>query len=242
MNPDKSFAAIICAAGSSSRMGGLKKEYCLLPGTANTVLAQAVLAFAAFSCISRIIITVPDDQQTGEAAARSALPPELLTGEQQRISFTAGGSTRRASVHNAISALSAYRPDYVLIHDGSRPWVSARLIGQIMQAVQEHQAVIPLLPLTDTPKEISFPVVTGTALPVITRHLRRDVTGIAQTPQAFAYPEIFAAQGKAARQEKAGLREYTDDAEVWGEFCGPVAVIPGEPENRKITFPGDLEA
>jgi len=191
------------------------------------------------------------------------LPPELLN--DPRINFIYGGRTRGESVYNALMGLSVYEPeslsdlavhkhqdsgakshasffDYVLIHDGCRPFVSARLIQRIMDEVQQHQAVIPLVPLTDTPKEISFPLSDESPAAVVTRHLRRDMSGLAQTPQAFAFPEIFTAYKKAAQQqEDAPLFSYTDDAEVWGEFCGPVAVVPGEAENRKITFPDDLE-
>jgi 2-C-methyl-D-erythritol 4-phosphate cytidylyltransferase len=63
------------------------------------------------------------------------------------------------------------------------------------------------------------------------------VVGAAQTPQGFTFPEIFAAHQKAAQNAQV---VYTDDAEVWSAFCGPVAAIPGESENRKITFPEDL--
>jgi 2-C-methyl-D-erythritol 4-phosphate cytidylyltransferase len=240
-------------------MGGVKKEYRPLPGIDTVVLDRAVSTFAAFPRIRHIIITVPDSPETGEAAARRALSPELLAGEQPKIGFVTGGSTRRESVHRALAALSTYSPDYVLIHDGCRPFISARLIQLIMGAVQKCGAVIPLLPLIDTPKEINIPLdddfftqvdfsadagpsaIEAEVLPVVTRHMRRDFTGLAQTPQGFAFAEILAAHEKAAERERAGLCEYTDDAQVWGEFCGPVAVVPGSPENRKITFPADLE-
>jgi 2-C-methyl-D-erythritol 4-phosphate cytidylyltransferase len=248
-----STAAVICAAGSSARMGGLKKEYCPMPAAAAaagrplTVLGAAVSAFAAVSAVEIIVISVPAGAETGETAARKALPPELLAAGSPRILFVSGGGTRRASVHHALSLLAAYRPRYVLIHDGARPWVSPSLIEQIIAAVQTHRAVIPLLPLTETPKETGAPFerASGMAhngdMPVfIRRHLRRANTGTAQTPQAFAFPEILAAHEKAAVCEGVDRAEYTDDAEVWGAFCGPVAVIPGLPENRKITFPEDL--
>ena len=246
-----SFAVVICAAGSSRRMNGVKKEYCLLPGTNTTVLARAVLAFAAFSGISRIIITIPPKTPDAEAQCRRSLPSELVAGKLPQINFIPGGGSRRESVHNALSALSRDPPDYVLIHDGSRPWVSGQLIRRVMEAVQQHKAVIPLLPLTDTPKEVDVPFSADFSdkhglpegvLPVVTRHVHRNFMGAAQTPQAFAFQEILAAHGKAAEKERAGLHVYTDDAEVWGEFCGPVSVVPGEAENRKITFYRDLDA
>jgi 2-C-methyl-D-erythritol 4-phosphate cytidylyltransferase len=244
-----SIGAVICAAGSSSRMGGLKKEYRPLPGdTGLTVLGAAVSAFAAVSAVETVVIAVPADAETGEAAARKALPPELLGLERPRILFVPGGRTRRASAHHALSLLAAYNPCYVLIHDGARPWVSPSLIAELIGAARKYRAVLPLLPLIETPKETDAPfegAAPGMARngggPVfIRRHLRRANTGCAQTPQAFAFPEILSAHEKAAVYEQSGNMEYTDDAEVWGVFCGPVAVIPGSPENRKITFPGDL--
>ncbi|MCL1931010.1 MAG: 2-C-methyl-D-erythritol 4-phosphate cytidylyltransferase, partial [Treponema sp.] len=106
------------------------------------------------------------------------------------------------------------------------------------------RAVIPLLPLTDTPKEIDSPP-DETGAVMIKRHLKRALIGAAQTPQGFAFPEIFeahrAAHQQAAAQGDDPLHEtFTDDAEVWAEFCGAVAAIPGEPENRKITFQEDF--
>jgi 2-C-methyl-D-erythritol 4-phosphate cytidylyltransferase len=231
------FAAIITAAGSSSRMsGGRKKEYLPVgPGNLLTVLGAAVSAFAQIPEIRFVVITVP---HSGEAEARAALPVfGAGASAQPRILFVPGGRTRRASVHHALSLLKAYmpshEPSWVLIHDGARPWVSTALIRQVMDAVVEHSAVIPLLPLLETPKEID-------ARGFILRHLRRSALGSAQTPQGFAFPQILQAHEKAAERELAEHYEYTDDAEVWGEFCGPVATVPGERENRKITYPEDL--
>jgi 2-C-methyl-D-erythritol 4-phosphate cytidylyltransferase/2-C-methyl-D-erythritol 4-phosphate cytidylyltransferase/2-C-methyl-D-erythritol 2,4-cyclodiphosphate synthase len=111
--------------------------------------------------------------------------------------------------------------------------VDGDLIERIIDAVLQHGAVIPLVPLTETPKETD-----GAGF--ITRHLVRARVGTAQTPQAFAYPAILRAHEQAALREEKDGRNYTDDAEVWDEFQGPVALIPGSLANRKITFPEDL--
>lgn len=235
-------AVVICAAGSSSRMGGEKKEYRRLDDSAEslTVLGAVVLAFVSVPSVEIIVITVPEN---GEAAARAALPPEYLTAQTPKILFASGGQTRRASVYNALSSLAQYSPHYVLIHDGARPWISPSLIENIIDAVKKHGAVIPLLPLTDTPKECNVPLNIfrrngGSPPPVfIKEHLKRACTGVAQTPQAFKFREILSAHEKAASFDDG---EFTDDAEVWGRFYGPVAVIPGSQENRKITFPEDI--
>jgi 2-C-methyl-D-erythritol 4-phosphate cytidylyltransferase/2-C-methyl-D-erythritol 4-phosphate cytidylyltransferase/2-C-methyl-D-erythritol 2,4-cyclodiphosphate synthase len=222
-------------------MGGLKKEYRPLfpvrPGPGGeplTVLGAAVLAFAASPRIGFIVITVPEDPASGEETARACLPSSLFEAGRSPpyppVRFVTGGPTRRASVHNALTFLATRNPAYVLIHDGARPWVDGDLIERIIDEVMRRRAAIPLLPVTETPKELDD---AG----FIIRHLVRSRVGTAQTPQAFAYPGILRAHEQAALGDG---RDYTDDAEVWGEFQGPVAAIPGSPANRKITFPEDL--
>jgi 2-C-methyl-D-erythritol 4-phosphate cytidylyltransferase/2-C-methyl-D-erythritol 4-phosphate cytidylyltransferase/2-C-methyl-D-erythritol 2,4-cyclodiphosphate synthase len=237
-------AVIITAAGSSIRMGGVKKEYRPLPGRFDsqgnplTVLGAAAAVFALIEGICCIVITVPPG---GEQAAREALSPlpeppaSAMRLSGGRVCCVPGGLTRRASVHNALDALKAAAPSYVLVHDGARPWVDEALVRRVIAAVLKHDAVVPLLPLTETPKEIDD---TG----FVRRHLKRAQIGGAQTPQAFAYPAILLAHERAAVREREEGVSYTDDAEVWGEFAGPVAVVAGSPQNKKITFPEDLPA
>ncbi|MDR2021191.1 MAG: 2-C-methyl-D-erythritol 4-phosphate cytidylyltransferase [Treponema sp.] len=234
-----SVAAVITAAGSGSRIGGLKKEYRPLGGECDdqgrplTILGASVRVFAASPRIDTLVITVPADPERGEWAARKALPQSLLAPASKRLLFVPGGPTRRSSVHHALSLLEAYNPGYVLIHDGARPWIDAGLIERIIDGALAHGAAIPLLPLTETPKEID-----GQGF--IKRHLRRALVGGAQTPQGFVFPRILRAHEQAAERELREGRDYTDDAEIWGEFAGPVAVIPGSSANRKISFPEDL--
>ncbi|MDR1411734.1 MAG: 2-C-methyl-D-erythritol 4-phosphate cytidylyltransferase, partial [Spirochaetaceae bacterium] len=142
----KKIAVIITAAGSSARMGGVKKEYRPLGGCfdsggkALTVLGAAVAAFASVEGICCIVITVPPG---GEQAALAALPllpgpgrpAPPVPGKAEAPAFpggyircVSGGPTRRASVHNALAALKSCDPAYVLIHDGARPWVDQALI------------------------------------------------------------------------------------------------------------------
>jgi 2-C-methyl-D-erythritol 4-phosphate cytidylyltransferase/2-C-methyl-D-erythritol 4-phosphate cytidylyltransferase/2-C-methyl-D-erythritol 2,4-cyclodiphosphate synthase len=242
MNTALNIAVVICAAGASSRMKtegstACKKEYQKL-NNGNTVLGTAVCAFADVPSVQIIVISIPEND---ENVARSVLPANILSAQRPKILFVTGGSTRRHSVFNALSVLENFNPGYVLIHDGARPWISVSLIENIITAVKTHNAVIPLLPLTDTPKECetSWELQTdnNASAVFIKNHLKRKNTGIAQTPQAFKFPEILNAHKQAASVE---TEEFTDDAEIWGRFCGHVAVIHGDPENRKITFPEDL--
>jgi len=249
---DAPIAAVICAAGSSKRMGGVKKEYLALSSlpaeNTLTVLGAAARAFASLPQIGLIVITVPPGE---EDQARSFLPKELVS-ENERVFFVSGGKTRRASVHNALSFLASHKPSHVLIHDGARPWIKRELIEKIIEGTIKYGAAIPALPLVDTPKELHHgqePKVGhgGTQrneekeCRFIERHLRRENICSVQTPQGFAFPEILAAHEKAAKREEKEGFEYTDDAEVWGEFVGQVTVIAGDSENRKITYIEDLE-
>ncbi|MDR3276466.1 MAG: 2-C-methyl-D-erythritol 4-phosphate cytidylyltransferase [Treponema sp.] len=243
-------AAIVTAAGSSNRMAGLKKEYLPLSppaagpegcpkgcpkGRPLTVLGAAVSAFAALPDIALIVITFPPD--SGEETLREALPRNLgRPGVEFPLFLTPGGLNRRESVYRALRFLEPHRPGYVLIHDGARPWVSAALIRRVIEGTLAQGAAVPVLPLTETPKELD-----GRGF--IKSHLRRASIAVAQTPQGFAYPAMLRAHEEAAR--RAVLRgEYTDDAEVWagysGPGAGPLAAVPGEAANRKITFPEDL--
>lgn len=227
-------AAIVVAAGSSTRMGGLKKEYrpfSVVGGEARTVLASSVAAFAESGVVDLVVVVAPPG---GEADARAALPARFLeSGARPELVFAAGGRSRRESVHNALRRLEAERIDLVHIHDGARPWLSADLVVRLHEAARRDRAVIPVTPLVETPKEID-------ASGSIARHLRRASVVSAQTPQVFSFPDILAAHERAAAAEASEGVEYTDDAEVWGAFVGAVHTVPGDAANRKITFPEDL--
>lgn len=199
-------------------------------GEGLTVLGRAALAFASCEEIQTIVITIPPG---AEEEARMSLPRGLLASRD--LLFVSGGSSRRASVHRALVRLESEVPPplFVLIHDGARPWVEKDLIQRTIQGLIRYGAVIPLVPLAETPKEMDS---SG----FIKRHLRRASLGAAQTPQGFAFPAILRAHERAAEREEREGFEYTDDAEVWAEFLGPVAFVPGSPANRKITFPEDL--
>jgi 2-C-methyl-D-erythritol 4-phosphate cytidylyltransferase len=234
-SPDgKRVAAVVVAAGSSTRMGGVKKEYRpfgLFGDEARTVLAASVASFAESGLVDLIVVVTPPN---GEAQARAALPPRLLSdGAIPAVKFVPGGSTRRQSVHSALRFLAAERVDFVHIHDGARPWLDVELIARLDAAVRADRAVIPVMPLVETPKEIAP---AGT----IVRHLKRATVVSAQTPQTFEFGPILAAHEQAAAMERAEGIEFTDDAEVWSEFVGQVRTVPGQASNKKITFPDDL--
>ncbi|GHU22393.1 2-C-methyl-D-erythritol 4-phosphate cytidylyltransferase [Spirochaetia bacterium] len=188
-----------------------------------SVLGAAVHAFMQSNRIQSIVISVPEH---GEADALRALDPSGSMLPQ----LVTGGSTRQESVFRALSSLSDDPPSYVLIHDGARPWVDSALIGRVLDATMQYNAAIPVIPLSDSPKELDD---SG----FILQHLTRSRIMLAQTPQGFRFPDILHAHEMAVRDNK---NTYTDDAEVWGDYIGPVATVPGSAQNRKITVPEDI--
>lgn len=230
-------AVIITAAGSSTRMGGtIKKEY--LPLGNGTVLSACVKAFEDASknqekpfILSHIIITVPINGATEAAEAVSAFF-EFDDDMKEKVEYVQGGYTRQKSILNALKHIKkkSALPDFVLIHDGARPFVSERIIQYVIQNTQEFEAAAPGISPTDTIKEINE---EG----FIVKHLERRLLTAIQTPQGFVFDKLFDAHKKAA----ADGHDYTDDSEIWGKYVGPVKLVAGDPKNIKITYPGDLE-
>lgn len=222
-------AIIITAAGSSTRIGGgIKKEY--LPfknGTVLSVCAETFLNACKDFEITDFIVTCPVG---GVEACRAALDGvDCHAPLALAMTVVEGSDTRQKSVYNGLLAVKG-NPDIVLIHDGARPFITKDVIVEAIDAACEYGASVPGVTPTDTQKEIDD---QG----FITRHLVRSSLTAVQTPQCFRFKELLEAHGKAATDG----REYTDDTEIWGSYCGPVRVTKGDVNNIKITYPSDLE-
>lgn len=222
-------AIIITAAGSSKRIGGgIKKEY--LPyknGTVLSVCAETFLNACADFQITDFIVTCPVG---GMEQCREVLSNvDCHSSSTLEITVVEGSDTRQKSVYNGLLAVKG-NPDIVLIHDGARPFVTKEVILDAVEAAQEFGASVPGITPTDTQKEIDS---DG----FIVRHLVRSSLTAVQTPQCFDFKRLVEAHKKALSDG----REYTDDTEIWGAYCGPVRVTKGDVNNIKITYPVDLE-
>ena len=230
-------AVIITAAGSSTRMGGnIKKEY--LPLGDGTVLSACVKAFEKASKnqekpfeISHMIVTVPMNG-TNEASEAVSAFFNFDDEMKEKVEYVQGGYTRQKSILNALEYIKKkpVQADYVLIHDGARPFVTERIIQYVILGAQEFGAAAPGIKPTDTIKEIN-------AEGFITKHLERRLLTSIQTPQGFVFEKLYEAHKKAA----ADGHDYTDDSEIWDKYVGPVKLVTGDQKNIKITYPGDLE-
>jgi 2-C-methyl-D-erythritol 4-phosphate cytidylyltransferase/2-C-methyl-D-erythritol 2,4-cyclodiphosphate synthase len=136
-----------------------------------------------------------------------------------------GGATRDASVRNALEALAGKGVEHVLIHDGARPLVPPAVIARVLQALRHHVAAAPALTVTDALWTGADGQVSGT----------RDRTGLyrAQTPQGFHYDAILAAH-------RAHMSGAADDVEVARAHGLDVAIVEGDEDNLKLTYPGDF--
>ena len=134
---------VIAAAGSSSRMGlGKKKEY--LPLKKGTVLSESVRAFVEVADFSEIIVSIPKD---GKQEAKNALLADtelesLL--KNTTLTFAEGGATRQESVFKALCKIKN-KNSIVLIQDGARPFVSKKIIQDVISATQEFGAAVPAI-------------------------------------------------------------------------------------------------
>ncbi|MBS0563397.1 MAG: bifunctional 2-C-methyl-D-erythritol 4-phosphate cytidylyltransferase/2-C-methyl-D-erythritol 2,4-cyclodiphosphate synthase [Proteobacteria bacterium] len=204
-------AIIIVAAGRGTRAGGGEPKQWRALG------GMAVLerTLAAFVGLGRICLAVhPDDM--GRAL-------DLVRG---RAVLVAGGASRDASVRAALACLEGSGVGRVLIHDGARPLVSPALIGRVVAALDGHEGAAPALAVSDALWEGAEGRVTG-ARP-------REGLFRAQTPQGFRFPAIL----QAHRAHPGGA---ADDVEVALAAGLDVAIVEGEEENIKLTWPGDFD-
>ena len=206
-------AALIVAAGRGQRAGGPQpKQWQPLAG--KRVIDHAIAAFQAAPGIDRIALVLhPED--VSEADRFKA----------EGFIVATGGADRATSVRNGLSALEGIGLTRVLIHDAARPCLRPGLIAAVIARIAPGQGAAPALALTDALWTGADGRVTGT----------RDRSGLyrAQTPQGFLYDEICAAH--AAHQGGAA-----DDVEVARAHGMNVAIVPGDPDNLKVTLPGDF--
>jgi 2-C-methyl-D-erythritol 4-phosphate cytidylyltransferase / 2-C-methyl-D-erythritol 2,4-cyclodiphosphate synthase len=144
--------AILVAAGRGRRVGGeIPKQYRRLGH--ETVLAHAVRHFCDHPAIQGIRVVIhPDDRGLYDEATQGL----------QLMDPVVGGQTRQESAFNGIESLAASQPDYVMIHDAARPFVTAECISAAHAALAESTGVLAAVPVVDTLKRAVAGVVGGT--------------------------------------------------------------------------------
>lgn len=216
------YAAIVLAAGSGKRMNSqVHKQYLIIQD--RPVLYYSLKEFED-SAVDEIVLVVGKGE---EEFCRKEIVDKYGISKVKAI--VEGGKERYHSVFEGLKQTSD--ADYVLIHDGARPFVNQDIIRRCMQEVQKYQACVVGMPVKDTIKiadEEGYAKQTPD---------RKNVWMI-QTPQTFSYALIYEAYEEMLKTEDTAI---TDDAMVLERIKGKKSkLIEGSYRNIKITTPEDL--
>jgi 2-C-methyl-D-erythritol 4-phosphate cytidylyltransferase len=215
-----SVGLVVVAAGNGTRMGSpIRKPYLYIGEM--PILILTLQKFLSISSITEMVLVV---HPTEIERTHRLLEEYKMT----KIRLAIGGEERQDSVVAGVAALSDH-VEYVLIHDGARPFVSPSLIERILIEVKQKGAVIPAVPVKDTIKVVN-------ELGEISYTPDRRSLWAAQTPQAFSLSTLRTALQQAREKGMRG----TDDASILEMLGYPVYITIGEWTNMKITTPEDL--
>ncbi len=215
-----SWAFVLVAAGRGSRLGGIPKQFRFLRGKPLWLWSFLVgLELYKSREIQRLVVVVPSEKVQDMA--------EYLKTFSVNCVVVPGGESRSDSVCQGVAAAEE---EYVLVHDGARPFLSLRLCREIMDRVVAHKeekgGCVPVLSCVDAMKEVS-PEGVVTACP------GRSSLRCTQTPQGFPRKGL-----------EALLRTSPclfDEGEMWHRAGYPLYVVEGEFHNFKITYEADWE-
>lgn len=212
-------AAVVLAAGSSTRMGSDKilGKLCELP-----VLARTLMPFQASDCVHEIVVVTAADK----LQEITELCRDYNIGKVSKVVI--GGKTRAESALTGVSEVSS-KAELIAIHDGARPLVTEDLIRRTVELADRKYAAVPAIRSTDTLKKVGE---DG----VILCGVDREETWRIQTPQVFQADLIKAALTRAM---KKGV-PLTDDGSAMSLLGYDTYVTEGDEENIKLTKPLDL--
>lgn len=216
--PLKKCGAVIVAAGSASRMGGIDKVMAALGG--EPMIARTVRTFQNCDAIASIVIvTRPDLIQPISSLCRSM---------NKVIAVVAGGASRQESVHLGLNALPK-DTELAAIHDGARPLISNAVIDRTVRAAHSYGAAAPAIPVKDTIKVVNGGLVQATP--------DRSRLFAVQTPQVFDFDILRGALDQAEKNGSA----VTDDCSAVELMGMSVKIVEGDEKNLKVTTPMDLK-
>ena len=215
MYKDKKVTAIVTAAGKGSRMGASLPKQFLKIGS-KTILEKAILPFEKADFIDQIIVV--------SGAEFVEVCKGLCAGITKLKAVVEGGKERQDSVNNALKLVE---DGYVLIHDGARPYITEKVILNVLEDVSKVGAAVAAVPVKDTIRQQTD---EGG------KTLKRSELYSVQTPQGFEVSLIKEAFRKAFEDGFYG----TDDAGLVDRMGKEVAVSEGDYRNIKITTKEDM--
>lgn len=213
-------AVLVPAAGFGTRLGpGLPKALRTVAGA--SLLVHAVRRLCQAPSVGCLVVAAPAGSVD---EVRASLAPEIPPS----VVFDAveGGSTRQLSVAAALATAPSAFP-FVLVHDAARAFAPPDLVERVAAAVREgHPAVIPVLPIVDTIKQVDE---SGHVVATLDRAALRAI----QTPQGFRRDILESGH-------LAAVDAHTDDAGLAEKMGVRVFCVPGSEAALKITRPADL--
>ena len=216
--PLQKCGAVIVAAGSASRMGGIDKVMAQLKG--ETMILRTVRAFQQCDAVKEIVIVTREDL---------IRPISSLCAQMDKVNaVVAGGKSRQESVWLGLNALSK-DVKLAAIHDGARPLISNAVIDRTVRAAHTYGAAAPAVPVKDTIKVVKSGLVMATPD-------RANLRAV-QTPQVFDF-DLLRGALKKAEEENASL---TDDCSAVERMGMSVKIVEGDERNLKVTTPLDLK-
>ena len=216
--PLRSCGAVIVAAGTASRMGGIDKVMAPLSG--EPMLLRSVRAFQDSDVIREIIIVTREDLIEKVTS--------LCAGFDKVKAVVVGGKDRPASVRAGMNALSK-GIQMAAIHDGARPLITYEVIDRTVRAAHTYGAAAPAVAVKDTVKIAKGGIVKSTP--------DRSTLRAVQTPQVFDFDILRAALKKAAQTETP----ITDDCSAVELLGMSIKLVEGDERNIKVTTPMDLK-
>jgi 2-C-methyl-D-erythritol 4-phosphate cytidylyltransferase len=206
---------VIVAAGASQRMAGINKLFASLRG--KPLLAWSVDTCQGYSLIQQIVLVLNDK----DLARGRKLKEER---GWSKVTLCLGGARRQDSVREGLRRIEGC--DWVMIHDGARPFLTLNLIKDGLKIVEEVGAAVAAVPVKDTVKLAGYER-------LIEETLQRDKLWAAQTPQIFSFDMITKAYENLAT-------EITDDSTAVERLGYKVKLYMGDHKNMKVTTPEDL--
>ncbi len=212
-------SAIVVAGGKGKRMGGkTPKQFMKIEGI--PILVYSLLAFENSQAVDNIILVLPEKwRNRGETLLKKYHIKKV-------DSIANAGRTRQASVYNGLIVLRKQNPDFVIIHDAVRPFITPRMIDVCCRDVKKYKAISTAIPLTDA----VFDKRKSTIID------RKNLFRL-QTPQAFKFHLIFAAHTLARERKK---RAFPDDSSILLYYGTKTILLQGEKTNIKVTDREDL--
>ena len=212
---------VIVAAGKGSRMRTVEsKQYLELGG--RPIVAHTMQLFENIPEVDDIVLVVGQEDLE---RCRHYVHQYAWTKVREVL---AGGTERQDSVRAGLRALGP-EVEWVIVHDGVRPFVSPQQVIACWRKAQEQDAAVLAVPVKDTIK------VVDAAGQIQSTPDRRSLWAI-QTPQAFRLALLQEAHERAVQEQYSG----TDDAMLVEHIGGVVHVVEGDYYNIKITTPEDL--